>query len=149
MLVIQCPHCSYNCNYDFEFCWTWWIHFLCYYFNQGDVHKTAREKVSQSSGTVRLLSKSKGSHTATSADDDQGLAQVVSEDGTPHCVHCLKPYQNHLLQQSTIRNEENAWQLRFCSQTCSHQYWVSTKISHFLWKKPNSLPLCLYVLHPF
>lgn len=51
--------------------------------------------------------------------------QIVSEDGTPHCIQCMKAYSNSLLQTSTIQSVETAWQTRFCSQVCSHQYWVS------------------------
>ncbi|KAK2166038.1 hypothetical protein LSH36_43g04079 [Paralvinella palmiformis] len=52
----------------------------------------------------------------------KGIVQVISEDGTPLCIHCQKPYYTDLVTKKTI--EKNMWQTRFCSQLCMDQYWM-------------------------
>ncbi|XP_052270914.1 DNA annealing helicase and endonuclease ZRANB3-like isoform X3 [Dreissena polymorpha] len=98
------------------------------YKSKADVSKAAHHTAESIQGSVRQLHKPGGSVHGT--DKSSGTAQVVSQDGTPHCVQCMKPYRNQLLQTTTIVNEENAWQTRFCSQTCSQQYWMLTNTEY-------------------
>ncbi|XP_060588845.1 DNA annealing helicase and endonuclease ZRANB3-like [Ruditapes philippinarum] len=89
-----------------------------------DASKAAHEKAKDINGSVRILSKHAGVHSDNSGE--AGVSQAVSEDGTPLCLQCFKPYTNPLITKTTIHDENNAWNTRFCSQKCSQEYWSKT-----------------------
>ncbi|KAK3093683.1 hypothetical protein FSP39_018875 [Pinctada imbricata] len=99
------------------------------------IANSALTKAENVNGSVRVISKPKyrgeeNSVKHKEVDRDSvptgGVVQAVNSDGIPLCLHCSKPYNNSLLQKSTIRNDNNAWVTRFCSQTCMDKYWIQT-----------------------
>ncbi|XP_052770121.1 DNA annealing helicase and endonuclease ZRANB3-like [Mya arenaria] len=99
------------------------------YKTKSDVSSAAQQKAKDIGGTVRLLNKPAG-QGSNKQGETSGTEQVLGEDGTPHCLQCLQPYANHLLQQRTIHNEDNAWQTRFCSRDCAQKYWMLTNTEY-------------------
>ncbi|CAL1546880.1 unnamed protein product [Lymnaea stagnalis] len=55
---------------------------------------------------------------------------TITEAGVPVCLQCQRPYTNPLLSAATLRNPENAWQLRLCSYACMDKYWILTKAGY-------------------
>ncbi|XP_013069197.2 LOW QUALITY PROTEIN: DNA annealing helicase and endonuclease ZRANB3-like [Biomphalaria glabrata] len=105
------------------------------YLTKGDIMESALYKAKAVQGSIRFISKEPTVSSAIAQESSgneslQGLAQTVTEDGLPLCLHCQKPYSNPLLMSKTVSNPENAWQLRLCSYPCMDKYWTLTKASY-------------------
>ncbi|XP_069116128.1 DNA annealing helicase and endonuclease ZRANB3-like isoform X2 [Argopecten irradians] len=99
-----------------------------------DLASRAISKAQEVKGSTRVISRPqtkgqssvRGEGCSTTEAQSEGFVQAVSEDGTPLCLHCCKPYQNKLLGRDTITSTEKAWSMRFCSRTCMDTYWMKT-----------------------
>ncbi|XP_067682892.1 DNA annealing helicase and endonuclease ZRANB3-like [Haliotis asinina] len=124
-----------------------------------DVAMVARKAAVDVSGTVRLISKkgltaSLGSHDETQpTHSTKGVLQAVTSEGVPLCLNCQQSYENPLLDKSTVTDEKNAWNTRFCSSKCMDQYWMQTHSSYCRDKvyevEHGICQICKYDAHSF
>ncbi|XP_071080928.1 DNA annealing helicase and endonuclease ZRANB3-like [Haliotis cracherodii] len=124
-----------------------------------DAAMVAQKAAGELGGTVRLISKrgqtgSQGSHDqARQTHNNIGVLQAVTTEGVPLCLNCQQPYDNPLLDKSTITDEKNAWNTRFCSSKCMDQYWMQTHSSYCRDKvyevEHGICQICKYDAHSF
>ncbi|KAK7104878.1 DNA annealing helicase and endonuclease ZRANB3-like [Littorina saxatilis] len=119
------------------------------YQTKEDQAKAAVKTAKEMNGKVRVVSKhSRPSQTSShspknsksgengmgasgeSVEDQQsGYVQVMSEDGTPLCLHCQQACSS-LVSKVTLTSDDNAWHTRFCSRVCADAHWMKTNTAY-------------------